>query len=141
MAPWDELRYFDLPLVQQFTSTTDSRTAVAQADPQRAWLMFTLGGTSGQVNVMLTAGVANTGLVVTTTGVPLIFRARDDPGICQAAWFASIPAGANLTVWSVRLREWPKSNAVQRVGAPLPWERLVRPQWPAGAGNGQNPPG
>lgn len=132
MAPWDELQYFDLPQVVQYTSTTDSRTPVAPADPQRAWLLFTLGGTSVQVTVMLTAGLPNTGILVTQTGLPLIFRARDDPVVTQAAWFASIPAGGTLTVWTVRLREWPKSNAVQRVGAPLPWERLVKPQWPGG---------
>lgn len=139
MAPWDELQYFDLPDIRQFSNTTDNRTPIAPADPQRIWIAFTQGTASGSHSVSIVPGLATAGWVLATSGQVLVFRARDDPVICQGAWYGSIGVGGLLTVISVRLRVWPKSDAVQRVGAPLPWERLVRPQWPGGVGNGQNP--
>jgi hypothetical protein len=139
VAPWDELQYFDLPVVQQYTNATDSKTPIALADPQRIWISFTQGTASGQTNVSILPSNAAAGWPVSTSGTALIFRARDDPVITQGVWYATIGVGVTLTVVSIRLREWPRSNAVQRVGAPLPWERLVRPQWPSGVGNGQGP--
>jgi hypothetical protein len=48
--------------------------------------------------------------VLATSGQVLVFRARDDPVICQGAWYGSIGVGGLLTVISVRLRVWPKSE-------------------------------
>lgn len=140
MAPWDELQYFDLPVVSQFTNATDGKTPVALADPQRVWISFTQGIASGQISVGIVPGNASAGWPVSTSGQPLVWRARDDPVITQGVWYATIGVGVTLTVISVRLRVWPRSDAIQRVGAPLPWERLARPQWPSGVGNGQNNP-
>lgn len=139
MSPWDELQYFDLPVVQVFTSSTDNKTPIAVADPQRVYLLFATGSGGGTVVIAPLPGVGIAGIGLSPNSVPVVFRARDDPVLTQGAWYAAIGVGPSLTVIQVRLREWPRSNAVQRVGAPLPWERLVRPQWPGGVGNGKNP--
>ncbi len=111
MAPWDELKFFEVPL-NRFIGITTGAQFKLDADPMRVWLAFM---TTGSVPLQVqpedaTEGASLTpGFFLRNDVPPLIFRQRDDGPLAQAAWFVSNNSGitTTFTIIQVRMKEWP----------------------------------
>lgn len=114
MAPWEEIRYFDIPVYQIITILAGQRFSIT-ADPMRIYLAF-----SNPSSVPLTVQAEDTspgsginkGFFLRNDVPPVIIRQRDDGVLAQSTWFVRNDSAIDtiMNVLSVRLKEWPPDS-------------------------------
>jgi hypothetical protein len=105
MAPWEELRYFKLP-VETVHTTPVVGTRLVNADPMRVLLIFsTAAATNTWVSLSPTPATQQG--VLLNAAAPFILTPRDTPGLVQAAWFCAFAGGPTITTIEVFMLDWP----------------------------------
>jgi hypothetical protein len=129
IAPWDELRYFDLP-VETLHSAPGNSTTIVNADTRRVVLVVSNNG-AATVTMSVALSPAMRQGISLTVSIPVVWlTAREHPWLCQSAWTLTSGggAGANITVLEVFLREWPSKSATAMQSANRRALRSSRPR-------------
>jgi hypothetical protein len=113
LAPWDAAAWFQTT-TQTLINTATVPTRIVRADPQRIGLII-----ASTVTNIVAVGVnpnAKTtpvveGMPVSSSTPPLVILFRDVGPMVQMEWWATTSLGSvQLTVWEIRLKEWPRLN-------------------------------
>ena len=118
MAPWDELTYFDLPLVT-VTHIPPSNVGIQilGANPLRVVSVIGFLGSTGAKTAFIrptTGQIDGSGLQISNANLPVVFTAKDHPSLCQAAWFAVSPAAAvDIETFEVCMHDWPRTEGTE----------------------------
>lgn len=113
MPPWDEFAFADTPISKAYLLPNGVDVLVAEQNPNRIALLFSLGtgvgaGTYVRPAMEIVSG-SLVGLRLPSPGVPLAITQKDYLNLCQVEWHALSDGGAGtLTVVEVILRTWPK---------------------------------
>ena len=110
MAPWDELKYFDLPKESTFTSAQPLTSPAILANPNRIAIIFSAAVGTGQINVTTNGPAANNKGGQVSNTLTLAFTHRDFPGLPQQAWFASVQGTGVLNVTEIVMAEYPPNG-------------------------------
>lgn len=102
-------------------NTIAAVTKIVDADPRRLSIILSI--TSGGSNVQVTTKGDGTGkgFQLSPTFAFTIFTARDNPGLCQSAFYV-ISANCTVTATTVSYTEWPddSQDAIYDLSRPLP---------------------
>jgi hypothetical protein len=107
MAPWDENAYFQAIQETFFTGVAGTHQ-LAQADPMRVALIFSLNTGATALITTQPGNVTFAGILLNSTQSTLVITQRDFGNLCQSDWWTALGPGINITVIEVRLREWPQ---------------------------------
>jgi hypothetical protein len=113
MSPWEEMEYFQAPVVTPVSCPTGT-TIVVDVDPMRTVLMFanptsiTLFGVPGRIAPSFPASV---GVPLSNDKSPLIMTQADYGPLVQYDWCVQNSSATTviLLVTTIRLKLWPRT--------------------------------
>lgn len=111
MSPWDELRYFKLPVVTNVVGPTGGTVSAVVANPNRIAIIFAtaVAGTTPGVSLPLQDGSGFATYRISDAG-PWQITHKDFPGLPQQQWFTNLAAGQTLSIIEIILTEYPREK-------------------------------
>lgn len=106
LPPWEEIGYFNQPVVTQVGLNAGSFALAVAANPQRILLVFAAPLWTTQINLALQRGGLST-LVLTQYQSIFYLTEKDHPVLVQSGWWAEAGANTSVIVTEVILRQWP----------------------------------
>lgn len=114
LPPWDAAAYFQTPTETDVTLPGGVATQLCAADPNRVVLMFSTTGFGGIPVSTKRHTDANGGIQVGANFLPLVLRFEEVGPLCQQAWYAWSPGAGLITVFEVKLYQWPEPKPVRK---------------------------
>jgi hypothetical protein len=106
MAPWDENAYFQA--VRETTSVGGALQQLATADPMRVAIIFSLAGGAAAV-IATSRDLAGSSGIALGSNSPIFAITQQQYGnLCQSEWWAVPGPGITISIFEVRLRDWPQ---------------------------------
>jgi hypothetical protein len=115
MAPWDELNYFDLPLVTNYALTAGAKaTQILEPNPMRVAFLIGMSLVSSGTFVAIgpnTFPLTTAGFLIGNSQQPLTITQAQHGSLCACAWYAqALPGNTDVIVAEVTMSKWPHSE-------------------------------